>query len=121
MWSIKANHVQDDVAIGGKLSLAKGVLLFTPHGFEKLIDKLDGTALEVFKPYFGREGSAESRMFPISNVASVGKLDRELSLSALAGGGLRQRLSLQMKSGEQEIFVVDDLDDVVAHLREQLS
>lgn len=116
-WTIPANSVQGGTAVGGKLSLVGTSLVFLPSSIEKSIDTLVGSALQPFLSMLGRDVQTEAREIPLADVASIGKLESELSLAAALGGGLRDRLVVAKKSGGEEIFVVNDLAETIARLQ----
>lgn len=121
VWSIGANSVQNSIAIGGKLAIVDDSLVFLPHGLERMFDDvfgaLKGTPLDVFVM---REAPAQGRLIKLSDIASVGKLERELSLAALGAGGLRERLKIVKKDGTEEVFVVNNLQKVIEHIQSQV-
>jgi len=119
-WAVPANSVQNKVAVGGTLAIAADALVFMPSSVEQMFDTLLGTPAEPLLSLLGRSGHAEARQMPFADIAKVGKLDRDLSLDALKAGGLRERLVITMKSGKEEVFVVDDLDDVIRVLSAKL-
>jgi hypothetical protein len=115
-WSIAANHVQNGVAVGGKLGLASDGLFFAPHALEKFFDQLPGPLLSMV----GRAEGSQTRAIPFAEIASIGTLEGGFSLKGLAGGGLRDRLLVTLKDSTEEIFVVSDLQTVITHLNAQL-
>jgi len=94
-WSKLANRSQSrNRAVGGKLYLTDRRLLFCPHW----VDAVFG----------GRTWNN-----PLSQVSSVGKEPRSGGL----GGGMRDRLRIELSDGGVELFVVNDLDAVIERLR----
>ncbi len=120
-WSIPANSVQQSTAVGGKLSLVGESLVFLPHGFEKALDSLVGSAFQPLLSVLGRDVPSEAREVRLADVASVEKLEGEWSFANLKSGGLRDRLLIKKKDGGEEIFVVGDLDEAIAYISQRLA
>jgi len=94
-WSKLANRSQSrNRAVGGKLYLTDRRLLFCPHW----IDAAFG----------GRTWNCER-----SQVQAIGTEPKSGGL----GGGMRDRLRIEVVGGDAELFVVKDLDAIVEHLR----
>ena len=115
-WSLPANSVQNGLAVGGRLSLVGRSLVFLPSSFEKKLDELVGGVLQPLLTILGRDAPSEAREIPLPDIAAVEKLEGELDLSLAKEGGLRDRLLLRRKNGEEEVFVVGDLDQVLARI-----
>jgi hypothetical protein len=95
VWSQLANRVQSSHrAVGGKLFLTDRRLIFCPHW----IDAVTG----------GRTWS-----LPLASVAGVGITPKGGDRFA---GGLRDRLRIELADGDEQLFVVKRLDEVVARL-----
>ncbi len=95
VWSQLANRVQSSHrAVGGKLFLTDRRLIFCPHW----IDAVTG----------GRTWS-----LPLSDVGGVGIKPKGGDRFA---GGLRDRLRIDSADGDEQMFVVKRLDEVVARL-----
>jgi hypothetical protein len=94
-WSKLANRSQSrNRAVGGKLYLTDRRLLFCPHW----VDAVFG----------GRAWSCER-----SRVQAIGKEPKSGGL----GGGMRDRLRVEVAGDDVELFVVKDLDAIVERLR----
>lgn len=94
---INANYTQEENrAVGGKLTITNESVQFSPHK----IDELTG---------------GEKLQIPVDKIANVGvekKFNRGLK-DALKGGGLRDRLRIELVGGEEELFVVSNVNEVV--------
>jgi hypothetical protein len=96
-WSSAANRFQGSRGIGGKLFLTDRRLLFNPHR----IDGMTG----------GKTWQAE-----LAEVQSVTKEPKGSGKAGRAGGGLRDRLKLELEDGSEELFVINKLDEVIDRL-----
>ncbi len=96
-WSKPANRFQGSRAVGGKLFLTNRRLLFNPQ----LVDGMIG----------GQRWST-----PLELVSEVTVEPKGSGKAGKLGGGLRDRLKLVLGNGEEELFVVNKLDEVVARL-----
>lgn len=112
-WSIPANSVQKNVAVGGRLSQVGRSLVFVPSSFEKAFDSLVGSVVQPILSMLGREAPSEAREILLAEVASVEKLEGEFSLEGAFAGGLRDRMKIVRKDGTDEIFVVGDLEETM--------
>lgn len=101
-WIIAANHTQDGRAVGGKLVVAAGCMAFRPHGME---EALDGERVVIL----------------LADIARVGKRPGRFALSELFSGGLAARLEIRRKDGSEELFVVRNLDRVIAELERRIT
>jgi hypothetical protein len=94
-WSQLANRVQSSHrAVGGKLFLTDRRLVFCPHW----VDAATG----------GKTWS-----LPLADIARVGITPKGGDRFA---GGLRDRLRIELASGDQQLFVIKRLDEVTARL-----
>ena len=92
-WSQGASRIQrSGRAVGGKLFLTDGRVVFCPHW----VDGATG----------GKTWDA-----PLATITGVGTIPK-----GSAGGGVRDRLKIELADGEFERFVVNRLDKVVARL-----
>jgi hypothetical protein len=98
-WSRRANRFQGSRGVGGRLVLTDRRLLFAPHRFDAALA--------------GSWWEAE-----LDQVSSVGVERRGSAHKALLGGGLRRRLRVQTEAGEDELFLVNKLDQVLESLTE---
>ena len=93
VWSQAANRLKDSGrAVGGKLFLTDRRLIFCPHW----VDAATG----------GREWQV-----PLERVAAIGTIPK-----GSPGGGMRDRLAIELADGGRERFVVNRLGEVVARL-----
>ena len=93
VWSQAANRLKDSGrAVGGKLFLTDRRLIFCPHWVDAATG---GGAWQV----------------PIERVAAIGTIPK-----GSPGGGIRDRLAIDLAGGGRERFVVNRLDAVVARL-----
>jgi hypothetical protein len=93
VWSQGANRIQPSGrAVGGKLFLTDRRLIFCPHW-------VDGAT------------GGKTWDTPLAEVAAVGTAPKEGK-----GGGLRDRLRIELADGEEQRFVVNRLADVVSTL-----
>ena len=100
VWSCAANRTQSPTrAVGGQLLLTNRRLLFSPH----LLDYASGGAKWAV------------------DLASITDVGIQPKGGDRLGGGLRDRLRLQLKDGQTELFVVNHLDDVVTRLQAATS
>lgn len=120
-WSLAANSVQGGVAVGGRLSLVGTSLVFLPSDFEKAFDSLIGSPAQPILSMLGRDAPTEARELPLADIAAVERLEGELRLENVLGGGLRDRLLLRTKSGREELFVVNDLDETIHRIQRCLA
>ncbi len=109
--TILANHVQQNLARGGRLTITSEALCFRPTSIEQALGKV----LSIV-------GMAETEDMDIllKDVASVGKTERELSRKGIFAGSTRERLRVVRKDGTEEVFVVNNLDKVIAYISELL-
>ena len=106
-WSAMANRTQGDPtrgvprAVGGKLFLTNQRVLFTPHRLDYL--------------FAGEKWEAA-----VADIQQVDKEphDRRPSSATLFSGALRDRLRLTFKDGSVALFVVNNLDDALAHFQQ---
>lgn len=89
-----ANHSQGRVARGGRLLLTSERLLFHPHLFDRL---LGGRDLDLQR-------------------ADVVDVDVAPRTGGRFDGGRRHRLRIRLRDGSVELFVVNDVKDVVEEL-----
>lgn len=94
-----ANRSQGRRAVGGALFLTNARLVFHPHRF----DQLTG-------------GKSRDLAF-----VDIDVVDVEPATGSLFDGGLRDRLRVQPRDGETELFVVDSLTRVLETVHAQLS
>ncbi len=100
VWSQLANRVQSSHrAVGGKLFLTDRRLVFCPHW----VDAVTG----------GKTWS-----LPVANIARLGITPKGGDLFA---GGLRDRLRIELVDGEQQLFVIKRLEEVVPRLEAALA
>jgi hypothetical protein len=97
-WSTVANHTQGGRAVGGRLLLSQDQLSFQSNG----VDAATG-------------GSTWSA--PLASIVGFEKVARTWNLR---DGGLRTRLAVVLKDGSRQLFVVNDLDGVIARVQEAL-
>jgi hypothetical protein len=102
--TVLANHVQDNVAVGGTLSIWDDRLAFTPHVVER--------ALGMF---FGARKSVD---IPRADIAGFERTERSLSVSGLFAGSARRRLRVRLTDGAEELFVVNSLDKLIEFLND---
>ena len=102
-WVVLANRTQNEWrAVGGNLTATNGKLIFKPN----IIDRnLGGDFLEL----------------RLDEIASIGKCKKEIAIKHLFSGGLRDRLSIQLRNGKEELFVVNNLETVIAELSRMIS
>lgn len=112
-WSIAANSVQKNVAVGGRLAQVGRSLVFFPSSFEKAFDSLVGSVVQPILSMLGRDAPSEAREILLADIASVEKLEGEFSLENAFSGGLRDRMKIVRKDGSEEIFVVGSLDETM--------
>jgi hypothetical protein len=93
-----ANHSQERVARGGRLRLTSERLLFHPHLFDRL---LGGRDLDLQR-------------------ADVVDVDVAPRTGGRFDGGRRHRLRIRLRDGSVELFVVNDVKDVVEELSTRL-
>jgi hypothetical protein len=94
---IKANYSQSNGrSVGGKLTLGDKYLHFKPHSLDEL---LSGDEVEI--PYS-----------EVVNVGTKGRFSGGLK-DTLFGGGLRNRLKIETQDGDEFLFVVSNLGDIV--------
>jgi hypothetical protein len=93
-WQRGANRTQGSRAIGGRLFLTSWRLVFMPNRLDALLGARPWAA-------------------PLAAVRGVGVQPRDGNAFS---GGLRSRLRLDFDHGP-ELFVINNLDDVVAMLR----
>lgn len=95
--TISANHtLEEGRAIGGKLTLTSTQLQFVPTGKDK---------------------STGGKEFDIS-LRDIEEIGRKKKFSSslkdtLTGGGLRDRLRIELSDGTEELFVVSNLSEVI--------
>ncbi|MBL0386047.1 hypothetical protein JJB07_05215 [Tumebacillus sp. ITR2] len=95
LWSCLANRTQNAFrSVGGKLYLTSHKLSFVAHQFDS--------------NFLGQNWSVE-----IHEIKSV-------DLQDLFGGGLRKRLRVELSDGTVELFVVNQLDKVIALLKQHI-
>ncbi|MBC7797026.1 MAG: hypothetical protein H7Z37_09145 [Pyrinomonadaceae bacterium] len=95
-WSFFANRSQSaNRAVGGKLFVTNKRLLFSPHYFDYILN--------------GKIWQTELR-----NVRQIGVLKKG---GDVFGGGLRDRLRIDLRDGQTELFVVNNLTKIVERLR----
>lgn len=92
-WQKLANRTQGSRAVGGRLYLTESRLLFVPTHLDSITG---GKRWEL----------------PLAQLRSVGRQDAD---GGLFSGGLRTRLRLDTDAGT-ELFVVNDIDEVIAEL-----
>jgi hypothetical protein len=93
VWSQGANRIQaSGRAVGGKLFLTNRRLVFCPHW-------VDGAT------------GGKTWDTPLAEVAAVGTAQK-----GGKRGGLRDRLQIELADGEEQLFVVNRLPDVVSRL-----
>jgi hypothetical protein len=93
VWSQAANRLKDSGrAVGGKLFLTDRRLVFCPHWVDAATG---GGAWQV----------------PLERVAAIGTIPK-----GSPGGGMRDRLAIELAGGGRERFVVNRLEAVVARL-----
>lgn len=97
-----ANRFQGSRGIGGKLFLTNRRLLFNPQ----LVDGAIGG-----KRWFT----------PLDQVSEVTVEPKGSGKAGKLGGGLRDRLKLVLRNGEEELFVVNKVDEVVDRLGEAVG
>ncbi len=85
-----ANRSQGRRSVGGRLTVTDRRLMFKPTIFDSLL--------------FGKAWSANR-----DEVAGVGAADR---------GGMRKRLCVRTSDGDEQLFVVNKLDDLIRELAE---
>jgi hypothetical protein len=105
--------VQNNLSVGGTLVLAGGALVFAPNPLELWLDKLFGL-------FWIKKAPVESRHLPLAEVAAVGKVKGKVTWKGLGAASGWDRLLITMKNGDEEIFVVSHLDDVIRRISEQL-
>src|SRR5436305_5062688 len=95
VWSQLANRTQSSArAVGGKLFLTDRRLVFCPHWVDAA---MRGRTWDV----------------PLASVAAFGIAPKG---GDRFGGGLRDRLRIELLHGGNELFVVKRLEEVVARL-----
>jgi hypothetical protein len=97
-WSKAANRFQGSRGVGGRLALTDRRLVFAPNRLDALL--------------LGRRWAV-----PLDEIHSVGVEPRGSGSKSLFGGNLRNRLRVRSGDGE-ELFVINDLDDVLRRLAE---
>lgn len=93
---IAANRALGRRVVAGELVVTGRELRFTPHRYHK---------------------SGEW----IAELHEIRDIDRAPRTFGLFNGGLRPRLRLGFEGGETELFVVNDLDDVIADLQSRVD
>ena len=100
VFSIFGNRTQSaNRAVGGKLFVTDRRLLFTPHLFDYA---LGGQRREIF-------------FTDIANVSA------QTAGGDAFGGGLRNRLRIDLRDGTAELFVVNKLDQVIEKLQKHIT
>ena len=107
---IAATQVQGGVAVGGVLLVCADRLVFAPHMLERALAALHlghGKAVEIS---FG-------------DIAAVGKAEGKLASlwKSPLSGGMWARLSIKLKDGKEELFVVNKLDAIVELIGDRVS
>ncbi|MGH2985695.1 MAG: hypothetical protein ACRDLO_03275 [Solirubrobacterales bacterium] len=97
-WSKAANRFQGSRAVGGRLALTDQRLVFASNRLDALLR--------------GRRWA-----MPLEQIRSVGVEPRGGGNKSLFGGNLRNRLRIRSGDGE-ELFVINDLDDLLGRLAE---
>ncbi len=98
-WSRAANHLQGRRQVGGKLFLTNARLLFNPHHLDHALA--------------GRRWSVS--LEDIETVDTEPRLTGGF-LDTLFGGGLRNRLRIDLVDESADLFVVNDLGTAVTVL-----
>jgi len=93
---IPANRALGPRVVAGEIVVTNRELRFTPHRYHK---------------------SGEW----VAELHEIRGIDRSPRTFGLFNGGLRPRLRLRFEGGETELFVVNDLDDVIADLRPRVD
>lgn len=100
VFSILANRTQSqNRAVGGKLFVTNRRLLFTPHLIDSIL------------------GGADCRV-PLNEIADISVQNAG---GDTFGGGLRNRLRINLKNGSSELFVINRLDEVIDKLKAHVN
>ncbi len=100
LWARFANRTQGGYrAVGGKLFLTNQRLLFLPNRVDAA---LGGHAWEA----------------ELADVRGVGRQPARRRPTMLFSGGLRDRLRVVLNQGPVELFVVNQLEEVIARLEQ---
>jgi hypothetical protein len=100
-WSVVANMVQGNLAVGGRLAVREDVLAFAPNGPNRLVG---GAAWSV----------------PLAQVAGASVSPRTFR-EPFFRGGFRKRVRVSMGDGDEALFIVWSARRVVARLQASLE
>jgi hypothetical protein len=100
---IAVTHVQDGVAVGGSLVVCSDRLVFAPNMLERGLQPIWDMLGNIDERL--RLSKAKAVEITFAEIDSVGKQDGELKLKELLGGGIWDRIAVNLKEGEPELFV----------------
>jgi hypothetical protein len=95
----RVNHTEGGTARGGMLTVDAGRFTFTPHRMDRA---LGGASIDV----------------PLTEIAEVGAEPRTWRPF---DGGMRTRLRVVLADGERHLFVLNGLQEVIAHLQADID
>lgn len=100
VFSVLANRTQStNRAVGGKLFVTNRRLLFAPHLFDSI---LGGETRTIF-------------------LTEITQISTQNAGGDTFGGGLRNRLRIDLKNGANELFVINKLDKIIDKLQSHIA